>query len=68
MDKFPECKDCLWGDDALPEVCDECDDGDQFEEADQDDLGDDSISTAIVDPDPDAPTPRRTFIPILEIA
>lgn len=34
MDKYPDCASCAFGEDDEPGICDMCDDGDQWEPAD----------------------------------
>ncbi len=56
--RFDICTDCHWGDGSLPEVCDSCDSGDQFEEG---------METHEDDDDEDMGA-RFRVIPILEAA
>lgn len=61
-DKYNVCRNCIFQDDAIPEVCEGCDDGDQFERIREDDDDWDEEDRAA------ANTPVFRVIPILEAA
>jgi hypothetical protein len=60
--KYECCKNCIFHDEVIPEVCEGCDDGDQFEEIDEDGFEDDSATAEA------ANSPVFRVIPIMEAA